>query len=89
MSVYVDADIACLPNHRWRKLRSCHLFADSPDELHSFALYALRLRRCWFQDRADFPHYDLSPEKRRSAVKQGAVPVSREFVVDRIRKARP
>lgn len=75
MSIYVD-EIRQWPTPiRCFKAGSCHLSADSLDELHAFAR-KLRLRREWFQDHASMPHYDLTIEKRARAVKLGAVEVS-------------
>lgn len=73
MAVYVDR----LMLHGWirhgRSVRSCHLFADSLAELHTFA-DRLGLRQKSHQ-RPGFPHYDLTSRKRRQAVRAGAVPV--------------
>lgn len=54
----------------------CHMWTDGDiSELHAFA-HKLGLKRPWLH--ADggggrFPHYDLSPSKRRLAVKMGAI----------------
>lgn len=58
---------------------SCHLVADTLDELHAFAA-KLGLKRAWFQP-ARYPHYDLNAGRREKAVKLGAVEVtSRELL---------
>jgi hypothetical protein len=49
----------------------CHLWADSIQELQAFAR-SLRLKSAWFQDKPGFPHYDLTPAKRRLALMMGA-----------------
>lgn len=54
--------------------QSCHLTADTVEELHVFAA-RLGLKRAWFQPMSS-PHYDLTPNKRALAVKLGAVEVS-------------
>lgn len=55
---------------------SCHLAADTLDELHSFAA-RLGMRRSWFQPgRGRHPHYDLVKSRRDRAVALGAIEVS-------------
>lgn len=83
MSVYVDP----LMDHGWilqggRKL-SCHMFADTEEELHGFA-ESIGLRRAWFQgeDHKELGHYDLTLSKRRDAIRAGAVQVSRREAVN-------
>lgn len=70
MSVYVDPIIPCIPNKNWKYHYSCHLVADTIAELHAFAV-CLGLKRSWFQDKT-IPHYDLTANKRREAMKLGA-----------------
>jgi hypothetical protein len=67
MAVYVDNE-----QIEWRGKLWCHLVADSLDELHSFAS-RIGLRRSWFQDRASFPHYDVTTAVRERALSAGAV----------------
>ncbi len=53
-----------------------HMQADTPEELHSFAL-SIGLKRAWFQDRPNRPeasHYDLTRSKRDTAILAGAIP---------------
>lgn len=83
MSVYVDA----LREWGWRLGPSAHLYADTLAELHSFAA-RLGLRRTWFQDKPDFPHYDLTAAKRGWAVSKGAREVSRDELVAWVRRRR-
>lgn len=79
MSVYVDKTFV-LPSreqqafrvglrngHRW-----CHMWADTPEELHAMAK-RIGMRRAWFQDDRRLPHYDLVPSRRALALKFGAV----------------
>jgi hypothetical protein len=54
--------------------QSCHLGADTLEELHEFAA-RLGLKRGWFQG-GRLPHYDLTPNKRAQAVRLGAVSMS-------------
>lgn len=49
----------------------CRLTADTLNELHDFAK-RLQLKPRWFQDEIT-PHYNLSPNKRKLAVKYGAI----------------
>lgn len=71
MAVYVDY----LRNWGW-KLRgkpilSCHMIADTVEELHEMA-DKIGLKREWFQDKKD-PHYDLTKSRREEAIKNGAI----------------
>ena len=87
MTAYVDRIMPCVPNRRWRWDKSCHLFADSVDELHTFAL-RLGLKRAWFQS-GRLPHYDLTVGVRTRAIRAGAreLVTSEEWkaVVNRLR----
>ena len=74
--VYVDT----LAEAKWKWGKSCHLFADSIDELHEFAR-AIGLKREWFQK--GFPHYDLTTAMRKKAVSAGAQEVSRKYTAIR------
>lgn len=72
MPVYVD-ELTVYPN-AWGPFKrgSCHLTADTLDELHAFA-QSLGLKRAWFQPHRLAPHYDLVPSKRVQALELGAV----------------
>lgn len=54
------------------KAGSCHMWADTPDELHAMAA-RIGLRRGWYQEHPRLPHYDLTPARRVKAIKAGAV----------------
>lgn len=56
--------------------RSCHMSADTPDELHAMA-DRIGLRREWFQKHPVLDHYDLTPSRRAQAVAAGAVETTR------------
>jgi len=73
MAVYVDD--ARIP---YRGMLMCHLWADTREELHTFAA-TLGLRRSWFQcpPRASWEHYDICLSKRAEAVRRGAIPTDR------------
>jgi hypothetical protein len=52
---------------------SCHLMADTEDELHAFAA-RLGMKRSWAQKPGTWTvHYDLTPPKRAQAIRLGAV----------------
>lgn len=87
MTVYVDTLVkwpnAKPPFHRG----SCHLTADTLEELHAFAL-KIGMKRAWFQDHPLCAHYDLTPPRRAEAVKAGAVEETCREGTIRRRKAR-
>lgn len=73
MSVYVD-EIRKWPHAKHPFLNgSCHLTADTLDELHAFAVGKLKMKREWFQDHPIAAHYDLTPGRRADALKHGAI----------------
>ncbi|MEX2524475.1 MAG: DUF4031 domain-containing protein [Gammaproteobacteria bacterium] len=82
MAVYVDN--AQIP---FRRMKMCHMIADSLDELHRMA-ERIGLRRRWFQDGGSFPHYDVCLTKRDMAISYGAVPVERRELVRIMRELR-
>jgi hypothetical protein len=71
--IYVDDAV-----HRWRGKLWCHLFSLDLDALHAFAA-RLGLLRGWFQKppKASWPHYDVTAQKRASAIRMGAVAADR------------
>ena len=71
MTVYVDELHQWPTKFRCFQAGSCHLMADTVEELHAFA-ERLRLKRKWFQPRSS-PHYDLTPTKRIRAIELGAL----------------
>jgi len=68
MTVYVDDPIPWYgPRAQW-----CHMWTDGDiEELHRMAI-RIGLNFTWFQDRLNFPYYDLSPARRNLAIKLGA-----------------
>lgn len=78
--VYVDSMKPCVPNERWPWRTSCHLFADSDDELHRFAA-KIGLQRSWFQKHKRLNHYDLTWGKRKMALQDGAIAVTDKQMV--------
>lgn len=82
MSVYVDDAV-----YLWRNRHWCHLFADDVDELHAFAK-RLGLQRSWFQNDERLPHYDVTENKRKEALRLGAVGVDRRVTYEHIKRNR-
>ena len=82
MAVYVDA----LRDYGWWRGPSCHLIADSVDELMEFAL-AMGLRREWFQPKST-PHFDLTADARAKAVQMGAIELDRRGLIRKVREIR-
>ena len=82
MPVYVDP----LINYGWKLGPSCHLTADTEEELHNFAI-SIGMKRSWFQDGEShsLPHYDLTKGRRAAAVKKGAIELDRYQMVERIK----
>lgn len=79
---------------RWNgsKILWCHMASDLPGrdglvELHVMA-DKIGMKRSWFQDRPNLPHYDLQPSKRALAIKNGAQPVTSGQLVERCRNRR-
>jgi len=85
MTAYVDKLLVHPTSIRCFKAGSCHLEADTLEELHAFAA-RLGLRRAWFQEHNMGDHYDLTPSKRELAVKLGAVEQNRQEASARRRK---
>jgi hypothetical protein len=84
MTVYVD-ECQEWPNGKglW-----CHMATDDPagvSELHRLAAY-IGMKRAWFQNRPNLPHYDLRPSMRAKAIAKGAVAVSSVELVRRCRR---
>lgn len=82
--IYVDSEQAWGHRHG----SSCHMIADSPEELE-LARKALGLKRQWLQ-KAGQPdeHYDLFKGRRARAVALGAKAVDRRELVAIIRRKR-
>jgi hypothetical protein len=74
VSVYVDPIAAWGGSKAFRWTRSCHLLADTVEELHAMAL-RIGMKREWFQNER-LKHYDLTESKRRAAIAAGTIEVS-------------
>lgn len=75
MAVYVDNERIA-----WRGALWCHLVADTPDELHSFAR-RLGLQKSWFQSESIYPHYDITISVRSRAIALGALDGDRSAII--------
>lgn len=82
MAVYVDN----LRDYGWRHGPSCHLIADSVEELMAFAI-GMGLRPEWFQSKST-PHFDLTAEGRSLAVEHGAIELNQRELVAKLRELR-
>jgi len=87
MTVYVDSIVQWPTRLRCFRQGSCHLAADTLEELHTFAR-RLGLRRSWFQDHPVLAHYDLTPGRRAAAVALGAVELEGKEMIRRIGRRR-
>lgn len=90
MPVYVDP----LMHHGtstsprcFRNATSCHMYADTLEELHVMA-DRIGLLRVWFQNNPHLPHYDLVESRRKIAVKLGAVEQDKYDMVNFMRRRR-
>jgi len=86
MGVYVDDLRSVVRNRNWPYNKACHLVADTVRELHAFAR-RLSLKRGWFQSKT-MPHYDLTENKRASALRLGALEISDRRLVKMVRSNR-
>lgn len=68
---------------RGKRVKSCHLAADTEAELNVFA-QRLGLKPSWFQSKT-FPHYDITASKRERALKRGARELSNGSFVQLLR----
>ena len=82
MGVYVDG----LRDYGWHRGPSCHLIADSVEELIEFA-ESIGMRREWFQAKST-PHFDLTASGRDLAVEKGAVELTNRQLIAKIRELR-
>jgi hypothetical protein len=82
MGVYVDA----LRDYGWHRGPSCHLIADSVEELLEFAVN-MGLWPEWFQPKSS-PHFDLTAAARETAIRHGAIPLPQREFVKKLREIR-
>lgn len=72
--VYVDPIVNWGGSRTFRWKNSCHMYADTLEELNAMA-DKIGVKRSWIQDNRPgrLVHYDLVESKRKLAVKHGAV----------------
>ena len=85
--VYVDEIRPVIRSRCWPYNKACHLVADTISEMHAFAR-RLSLRRSWCQKHSSLPHYDLTENKRRQAIRLGAIEITDSQLVEMIREHR-
>lgn len=85
VTAYVDR----LVDYGWRLGPSCHLIADTDEELHAIAA-RIGMRRAWHQapPKHSTSHYDLTASRRAAAIRVGAVELDRNAFVAVIRRLR-
>jgi hypothetical protein len=83
----IQATFPAVHGHvKWCHMMTDDLSEDGLQELHDFA-GKLGLKRSWFQNHNKaFPHYDLTPSKRRLAVQLGAEEVAGVDMVKRCKR---
>lgn len=86
MPVYVDK----LYNHGFKlygvNKPSCHLFADSLEELYKFG-DLLGLKRSWIhKSNMGIYHYDISNNKRKKAIKLGAIYLQKRHLLRKFKQ---
>lgn len=91
MPVYVDTPIAwnnpdAPPCFRGDH-KSCHMYADSLEELHAMAS-RIGLKKSWFQHHRWVDHYDLTESRRVKAVLAGAIEHDRRQAVAKWKEIR-
>jgi hypothetical protein len=87
MSVYVDPLLRHGGSAAFRWKESCHMYADTLEELHEMAV-RIGMRRSWFQNHSSMPHYDLVASRRVDAIMAGSIEHTRREMVDFMRKRR-
>jgi hypothetical protein len=85
MSVYLDNLVHWNWMIRGRRVMSCHLIADSKEELIHFATKNLAMKESWYQPKST-PHFDLTKSRRDVAILHGAIPLQRREFVQKLRE---
>lgn len=80
MAVYVDP----LINYGWKLGPSCHMTADTLEELHIMAAL-IGMKASWFQNKpGSLPHYDLVKSRRTKAIQLGAIKITIRQMGERV-----
>ncbi len=80
MTVYVD-DMKV----KYGRMIMCHMVADTINELHEMA-DKIGIKRKWFQDKPNHPHYDISLGRKRLAIQYGAKEITIKEIVKIVTK---
>lgn len=80
--IYVDPLLVCLKSKKFPFSHSCHMIADTEEELIRFAI-SISLKREWIQ-RGRIPHYDITQNKRKIAIMKGAVEIDMHTFVAKL-----
>ena len=88
MSVHVEP----LRNYGWimrgHNVHSCHMTADTLEELHQMA-DKIGMKRSWFQSKkGSLPHYDLVRSRRILAIEHVAIEITLKQFAEMIRTQR-
>ena|SRR3990167_10785542 len=89
MTVYVDQLSLRHPKSKRAArygIHWCHMFADTVEELQEFAIQKLGLKAEYLHNSV-VPHIDLSPPKRKLALKHGAIKVQTKEYILRVKLA--
>ena len=79
------------PGARHAGRKWCHLWSSTNDEAELLAFARrIKLRSEWLQRRPGFPHFDLTPSRRRAAIMRGALEKNlREWIATRMEELKP
>lgn len=86
MAVYLDTAENILRGHSRWAMKTCHMIADSVDELFEMAS-TCGMDPHWFQPWSH-PHFDLSKSRQKIALEHGAIRLERRAFVMKIRAYR-
>ncbi len=83
---------------KFRQYVMGHMFPAAPSQIEALHEMAekMGMRRSWFQDKSDLPHYDITASMRKKAIALGAKPLDDmldeaeilEIVMPRFRRSR-